>query len=153
MREGSIRGLEVFDREFAALPGSYPIKVVAGEKIVVNRVTFQYIGPAQTLWVCWGLKRGTDFNNGDGLEQKVFASASFSVPNCTAWTPIDRTVSAVLTITPAMLPDIYDCHNWIATENTALESKIVLIDPSPDADIVKIMRQEIQNLEVAYAKV
>lgn len=153
MREGQIKDLRAFNTDYAALAGAYPIKVVVGDKVAVNRVTFQYIGPAQTLWVCWGLKRGTDFNNGEGLEAGVFASASFSVPLATAWTLIDRTVSAVLTITATMRAVVYDCHNWIATANTSLEAQILLLDPSPDASIVQILPQAVKDLEVGYVKV
>ncbi|HUV51593.1 MAG TPA: hypothetical protein VMW64_00785 [Dehalococcoidia bacterium] len=152
MREGSIRGLEVFEREFAALPGSYPIKVVTGERVAANRATFKYIGPAQNLYVCWGLKKGDgDFNNGNNLEAGVFASAVIAVPLATAEVSLDRTFSAVLTITSAMRASYYDTYIWISRTNTSIEADFLAIDT--DAGIVQIMTQAVTNLEVAYAKV
>lgn len=153
MREGLIRDLGVFNREYAALnPATFPIKVVLGEKVAVNRATFQYIGPAQTLWVCWGLKKGTgNFSNGANLMAGVFASASISVPLSTAWTAKDLTFSAVLTIIAAMTASVYDTYVWISKANTSLEADLLVIDT--DAGVVQILGQAVKDMQVAYAKV
>jgi hypothetical protein len=160
MKQGLVTGLEIFDREYARLPegGPYPIRVVAGDKVKITHSVFDYVGPAQTLWLCWGLKEGTDFNNGAALAPMpngVFASASFTVPECTSKTHIDHTnVNPVLTILPAMLSKVYTTFKWISTKNTSLESDMPSGTPiGHDDATVQVMTTEVTGLDVAYVKV
>ncbi|MDP2323981.1 MAG: hypothetical protein Q8N51_08125, partial [Gammaproteobacteria bacterium] len=67
--EGKVRGLSI-----ARLPGGvYPIHVVYGERVAVTQMMMDWMGPAGTVYLCWGLKRGAllgvNFDNGAGLEQ------------------------------------------------------------------------------------
>ncbi|MFA5187617.1 MAG: hypothetical protein WC551_14145 [Patescibacteria group bacterium] len=159
---GKVRGLSV-----ARLPGgTYPIRVVAGERVAVNTVQMDWMGQAGTIYLCWGLKGGTDFNNGAGLEQLQFASAPISVPDSrTSYTTINRTVSAPLTIIAAMRSGVlYDTFIWLSTSSDpsqqAIQSNMVqrdsggaLIDVDGGVVSVDVLVSKARNLNVAYAKV
>lgn len=159
---GKVRGLSI-----SRLPGgTYPIHVVAGERVAVTQVQMDWMGPAGTIYLCWGLKGGADFNNGAGLENQQFAWAAIAVPESrTSYTTINRTVSAPLTILSTMRSGVlYDTFIWLSTSSDpsqqALQSNMVqrdsgggLIDTDGGVVSVDVLVSKARNLNVAYAKV
>ena len=149
------RALEEIGQEVAALPGTYPIEVFVGDRVVVDRVTFQWKGPAQSIYICWGLKKEIgNFNNGANLEAGAFAKGIFSVPDAVNFVNIDKVVNAVLEITSDMRTNrTYDTYIWNSSDGTANEASFIgPIDN--DVFIVTILPAvgHVQELEVHYKR-
>ncbi len=150
---GSISNLRI-----GALPGSYPIVVEPGGVVRLYKVNFIYTGPAQRLWICWGLKGGgffgTNFNNGNGLQggPATFASDSIDVP-ASVNQPLSFSVNASHAI-PSDAPQVsYDVFVWIATQSSPLEANILAI--TTDSNIVKVqaIATSISSIDAGYQKV
>ena len=150
--------------QYSALPGAYPITVVPGDRVIVDQVSLDWTGPAKTLFICWGIKAGADFNNGQGLlgGPSYFAAASFTVPNAPGvWTGlILRTVNAPLVIPPGIVAGvIYDTFDWISYTGTALQVEMVLPESgaNPDLDNGILLGatplERIREFNVRYVKV
>ena len=137
-----------------SLPGSYPVRVATGGTVRASRARFRYAGPAITLYVCWGLKKGSgDFNSGENLEDGKFAYASVSVPASVGEIQTFDIV-ADLRITSAMRTGRrYDTYVWVATRASANEAYILVIDT--DAGVVEIISSApeapiVTELEILY---
>jgi len=156
--EGEIRNLSAFSREYATLPGTIiPVRVVTGDSVRVTTVQFQWKGPAKTVYFCWGLKQGTDFNNGAALEGGAtkFASAAIAVAaSLGVWSATKvYTIAATLLIDSSIrMGIVFDTWKWVAQSATANESQIYRIDV--DAGTVQTFIEEaVQFLDCNYVKV
>jgi len=143
-------------------PEALPIEVFAGDKVRVNRVVFKYAGPAATIYLCWGMILGTDFNNGAALAPAHhFASAAISVPDCPDFIHFDKPIAADLVISAEIPSALYDTWKWLAYAPTDQQAQFVyragthegLIDP--DHGVIGVMADEgeAKDLDVSYVKV
>ena len=154
--------------QVSALPGSYPIRVFPGETVSVKKVRLEYQGPAATLYLCWGLKKGTgDFNNGENLVEGAFAQDRFSVPDSPSFVERIFDITASLFIPLSAGVALYDTYVWLSTDGTAQEGSMVdresplfgivsggkvLDTDSGVVEVLAIAKKAVRNLEVAYAK-
>lgn len=142
-------------------PSAFPIVVSPTETLHATRIIFTYGGPAQTLYVCWGLDKGAgDFNNGALLEGGIFASAQISVPDTVAagdptkwWQQFDIVIDAALDLAQigGLKSDAgYDVLNWVSRERSAIEARFAtLVDT--DAGVFYIPSAQVQAVEALYA--
>ena len=113
-----------------------------GDYGVLDGISFKYHGPATTLYICWGLKKGRgDFNNGENLAggPTYFASKSVEVEESLEDVRYDfEDLDVRLKFESGIVEPgrSYDCYYWIATKPTADEDAILNIDV--DADVFKI---------------
>lgn len=141
-----------------ALPDAYPIEVVAGETVRVNRMTLDWQGPAMDLYICWGLKPkggffGVKFNNGENLVDHAWGWAMVSMPDSSyGLTSVDMSVQADLLITQNMPVATYDTWVWLTVYPDATEANQLVLDD--DANIVRIIPAVIAagELQVGYTK-
>ena len=156
-------GLNVAGKSYAAtLPGTQiPIYVIRGERVAVTICRFEWQGPARTVYFCWGLKGGKDFNNGQALEggPNKFAYAAVSVPNSPGvWTWVNQAavenINAVLDIDTSIRENVnYDTFYWIAKTPTANESEIYVITVGGTNPIHVTSFEGVKSLDCNYVKV
>ena len=142
--------------------GPYPIPVVPGNTVAVYKSVFDYTGPAATLYVCWGLKAGGNFNNGAGLAGGAswYSFMTMSVPATgvnqfvTFTSPLGASARLVI---PDVASAIYDTFIWLSTVASPDETKFVQRDSGgglidTDAGVIQISqvaKTQARNLQVA----
>lgn len=142
---------------YSTLPGTVlPVNVTLGDILAVTRVEFEWQGPARTLYLCFGLKQGEDFNNGAGLEggASKFGYAAVSVPASTGkFTKYAFDIDARLNIDSSIrMGVIFDTWKWIAKTPTTDESQTYVIDVDAGT-VVTSTYEGVQNLDCNYVKV
>ena len=136
---------------YAALPGSYPLLVRAGDRVSVTQWQFKYRGPAATLYVCWGIK-GPGGSWPVTLLDGIFAYSQISVIENLTGTFLLRngTCNAVLAIPTSFesLTQPVDTQDWISRAPTAiladvvggvdLDNGILTLGPAPVSEITEL---------------
>jgi hypothetical protein len=143
-------------------PGDFPISVFPGDRVAANRVVLDYMGPAGTVYICWGLRAGGSYNNGgDLVPAHNFASAAISVPNSPgAFYHVDQAISAILLI-PDTPPANYGTYIWLAHSVSDQESQFLLragtsqglIDQDSGVILVLESLWYAKSMQIAYGKV
>lgn len=156
---------------YSTLPegGPYPIPVTYGERVAIYKGVFDYTGPAITVYLHWGLKKGAgDFNNGANLLGGLFVYVPLLIPSATPYNTYlhYEFVGMNLNFT---IPDgtplaTYDTYVWLSTKaGSALQADMVeLTDgagkaPDTDAGIIQVVSPialpKAKGLNVAYIKI
>ena len=119
--------------EIGRLADSYPIRVRVGDRVRANQVKFRYWGPAGTIYLCWGLRKGSgDFNNGDNLAGGARAIGSAAVSVGAGTELLVNTAIAADLVIPSTRAGNYATYIWLSTESSARESAFVRRHGSSD---------------------
>ncbi|MDP2663642.1 MAG: hypothetical protein Q8R28_23245 [Dehalococcoidia bacterium] len=118
-----------------ALNATLPLKGTAANVLKITRVQFIYTGPAQNVFVCFGLKRDTGmfgstaFDNGNLLEggPTAFGYATVSVPQGSG-VPIDQFVATTWPLQLGSMPTgrTFDAVVWITHQTPTAEEKYII---------------------------
>ena len=124
-----------------------PPAIRPGDRVTLSAISFEFMGPAGQLYVCWGLKRQVivDFDNGAGLLAGLWAAGgAINVEAATTWTkysvdPSKLATKPVLYLDPVfVVPAVYTTFVWVSSGiATTDEASILVVDTDADAIEVK----------------
>ena len=158
------RGLRV-----GAIAYQGAIAVLYNDIVRVTLVQFEYRGPAEQLFLCWGLKAGSgSYDNGANLALSGaarFASSRFTVEESLDWHAIEANLQADLRIlAPLPAGRSYDTYVWLsrAVASMRQDDMVELADgagmaPDTDANVVEgldeaVQQGEARGLAVQYVR-
>ena len=150
-------------REYSRLGSGYPLHVVYGDRVRITEVRFEWMGPATTLYWCFGLKNDrAHFENGLGLEGGVdkFAYGVINAPSSSSsWTLVNpKTLQITLLIQSPMRVGItYSTWAWLSFAPSVNESDAVPVEGGDNFIIhdgtVHISQTAARVLDCNYVKV
>ena len=158
---GGIKG-----SEYAYYPGQtgLPFIVKPGDRVTITKAAIQYQGPAQSLYLCWGIVRkyGVSFSNGGNLlghngagDPTYFSAALLPFPESYSLTALDFTLNAVLIMPTGMPVDDYSTYCWISSQNSSSEAATIFKMHLPvEGPVLRVMAlvPQVGTIEVLYVK-